>query len=319
MKINLSRLGFGLSSIAGSGNFSHQQNLIKTAIDCGVTHFDTAPYYGSGDAEKILGDILSTCPDKVTITTKFGLFPVSGGMAGSLLRSTFRPIFRRVSPIKRIASSFVSQTSSQTKKNVFEKGELLFSLNESIRKLRRPVDIFLLHDADKAFAQNPQTIQELDEARKTGKTLLTGISGAEEIIQDIISRKPEIYSIAQLENSLTSEVSVSKLARSGADVITHRSIQGGLKQLMFLIEKRPGFKQVWLREIGFDPSDTDKLVQMLIELALYENPNGTVLFSSTQPDRIKKISAAVNSPILGEDGCLTLRKLFNEVYTEENN
>ena len=33
MKPNLSRLGFGLSSIAGSGNYAHQERLINTAIE----------------------------------------------------------------------------------------------------------------------------------------------------------------------------------------------------------------------------------------------------------------------------------------------
>ncbi|MBC7914985.1 MAG: aldo/keto reductase [Pyrinomonadaceae bacterium] len=315
MKIELSRLGFGLSSIAGSGNFAHQEKLIKTAIDCGITHFDVAPYYGSGDAEKILGDILSTCKDQVTITTKFGLMPLAAGRGGSLLRSALRPVFRRMRFLKHIASSMVSK-AHQPKTFSFEKGALETSINASIKKLGRPADIFLLHDAEIDLAQNPDLTEELYKVKEAGKTRLTGISGTADMVLQIFNWNPQLYEVAQLENSLTSSAPIEALERGGADVINHRAIQGGLSQILFLLQNRPTFKEIWLREVGVDLHDKESIANILIELALYENRAGTILFSTTNPDRIKKIARVLASPQLGMEGCLTVRSIFSDVYVD---
>lgn len=313
MKVDLSKLGFGLSSIAGSGNFSHQEKLIRTAIDAGITHFDVAPYYGSGDAEKILGDILASCPETVTITTKFGLMPVGGGMGGSLLRSALRPIFRRMSALKKIASTVVSKTH-QPKALSFNKGDLINSMDASIKKLRRPVDVFLLHDVEVELAQNSDLLEELEEIKRSAKTRLTGISGTGDTLLTMVNWRPEVYEVAQLENSLKCPAPIEDLKKSGADVITHRAIQGGLEELLFLLRARPTFKNIWEREIGIDPASREDIANALIELAMHENPEGTVLFSSTNPERIRKVAGVLSSPKLGAAGCKALRSVFSEVY-----
>ena len=49
-------------------------NAIKTAYDMGVTSIDTAPAYGQGSSEEIVGEAIKTIPrDKVQILTKYGL------------------------------------------------------------------------------------------------------------------------------------------------------------------------------------------------------------------------------------------------------
>ncbi|WP_029100476.1 aldo/keto reductase [Brevibacillus thermoruber] len=46
---------------------------IQTAYDLGVNFFDTAPFYGYGESERILGKTLKPVRDKVIIATKFGI------------------------------------------------------------------------------------------------------------------------------------------------------------------------------------------------------------------------------------------------------
>ncbi|RYE14038.1 MAG: aldo/keto reductase, partial [Rickettsiales bacterium] len=173
MKAKISKLGFGLSSIAGSGNFKHQQRLIKYSIECGITHFDVAPYYGHGDAEKILGDVLSTCYDEVTITTKFGLMPFNGGKTGKILRKTFRPLFRKFRLLKGVISSVVRHTHNPVVSN-FSANDIISSIDRSIQNLRRPVDIFLLHDVSSEIATNFLIVNSMNEIKKMGKALAIG-------------------------------------------------------------------------------------------------------------------------------------------------
>src|SRR5207245_2931438 len=49
--------------------------LRETAFDAGIRHFDTAPAYGLGASEAIVGEFLARHRGQVSITTKFGLLP----------------------------------------------------------------------------------------------------------------------------------------------------------------------------------------------------------------------------------------------------
>ena len=49
-------------------------NAIREAFDAGITSIDTAPAYGQGTSEEIVGEAIKTLPrDKVQILTKYGL------------------------------------------------------------------------------------------------------------------------------------------------------------------------------------------------------------------------------------------------------
>jgi aryl-alcohol dehydrogenase-like predicted oxidoreductase len=49
-------------------------DAIRKAYDCGVTSIDTAPAYGQGDSEEIVGEAIRSIPrDKVQVLTKYGL------------------------------------------------------------------------------------------------------------------------------------------------------------------------------------------------------------------------------------------------------
>jgi D-threo-aldose 1-dehydrogenase len=313
MSIEVSRLGFGLSSIAGSGNFKHQQNLIRTAIDCGVTHFDVAPYYGSGDAEVILGKILKTCPDPVTVTTKFGLTPFSTGKGGSMLRTVLRPVFRRINILKSLASSILSKAHDPQPTMAFNSTAMFQSVERSIENIQRPISFFLLHDASVKVANDSEVIDALNKICGEKKVGFTGISGNLEVLKEVVSSFPKTYAVAQLENSILNPVPVKDLYDSGAKVFTHRAIQGGLSYLTSLINQRPGFSRILQRELDVDVNQKERLPLLLIELALNENPKGTVLFSSTRPDRVKQISGVLSSPMLGAAGCVKLKSLLSDV------
>jgi methylglyoxal reductase len=47
-------------------------DAVRAAIDAGVDWIDTAPFYGWGRAEELVGRALTGCRDKVRILTKCG-------------------------------------------------------------------------------------------------------------------------------------------------------------------------------------------------------------------------------------------------------
>src|SRR3954464_15457987 len=74
--LEVSAIGFGCMGLSyGYGPATDRQdaiNLIRAAVERGVTLFDTAEAYGPRLNEEVLGDALKPVRDQVVIATKFG-------------------------------------------------------------------------------------------------------------------------------------------------------------------------------------------------------------------------------------------------------
>lgn len=74
--LEVSALGLGCMGLSfGYGPAADKQDaiqLIRTAVELGVTFFDTAEAYGPYDNEELLGEALAPFRDQVVIATKFG-------------------------------------------------------------------------------------------------------------------------------------------------------------------------------------------------------------------------------------------------------
>jgi aryl-alcohol dehydrogenase-like predicted oxidoreductase len=86
-KLEVSALGLGCMSMSfGYGPPADKQEmtaLIRTAVDRGVTFFDTAEAYGPFTNEELVGEALVPVRDQVVIATKFG-FKFEGGKQNGL-------------------------------------------------------------------------------------------------------------------------------------------------------------------------------------------------------------------------------------------
>jgi pyridoxine 4-dehydrogenase len=74
----LTRMGFGAMQLAGPGVFGppHDRDeavaVVREAVDAGVTHLDTADFYGPYVVNEILREALHPYPDELRIVTKVG-------------------------------------------------------------------------------------------------------------------------------------------------------------------------------------------------------------------------------------------------------
>src|SRR2546428_9144913 len=71
------RLGFGAWAVEGAGSWAagderERAAAIRHAVERGVTFFDTAPSYGAGESERLLGQALKADRGRVAIATKVG-------------------------------------------------------------------------------------------------------------------------------------------------------------------------------------------------------------------------------------------------------
>jgi len=82
--LEVSALGLGCMSMSSgygpAGNKQEMIALIRTAVERGVTFFDTAEVYGPFTNEELVGEALAPLRDKVVIATKFGFKLDSDGV-----------------------------------------------------------------------------------------------------------------------------------------------------------------------------------------------------------------------------------------------
>ena len=72
--LTVSAIGFGCWDSAGwPSGFDDMVAAVDRAIDLGVTCFDTAPNYGGGESELMLGRALGPRRKDVVVVTKCGL------------------------------------------------------------------------------------------------------------------------------------------------------------------------------------------------------------------------------------------------------
>ncbi|HJT56010.1 MAG TPA: aldo/keto reductase [Ktedonobacteraceae bacterium] len=87
-ELEITRVGIGTAPIGstpgwsiywGPQSESEAMRAIDTALDLGVNWIDTAPFYGWGQAEQIVGKALGTKRNRAFIFTKCGTLPTSDG------------------------------------------------------------------------------------------------------------------------------------------------------------------------------------------------------------------------------------------------
>jgi aryl-alcohol dehydrogenase-like predicted oxidoreductase len=72
LKVSTLGLGTGSATFCGRLERAEALDLIREAVDLGVTYFDTAETYAEGRAEELLGAALAGRRDEVVLATKFG-------------------------------------------------------------------------------------------------------------------------------------------------------------------------------------------------------------------------------------------------------
>ena len=170
----ISRLGFGCARILGGAEARASAQLIEAALNAGIRHFDTAPAYGDGASEAVLGAVLRGVGD-VTIATKVGVPRPSPGAAPlhrSLYRRLLRPALAAMPPVKAALLRLrpAPAAPSVTTRARLERDAVLRALDESERQLGRRADIYLLHEPERLDLADDvgETFAELQRTGRIG-------------------------------------------------------------------------------------------------------------------------------------------------------
>lgn len=118
-------------------------DLIHRCGEAGVNFIDTAPIYGAGHSEEVIGQALADCRDDWIVCTKGGHGAVAGG------------------------ESWYD----------FSRQRLLSQLDESLDRLQMDhVDVYLLHGPKPGDLEAGECLDAMDEMKRQGKARFTGVS-----------------------------------------------------------------------------------------------------------------------------------------------
>jgi aryl-alcohol dehydrogenase-like predicted oxidoreductase len=168
-----SQVGFGCGTLIGRATFSQAAKLVETALDLGIRYFDTAPNYGMGTAEEVLGAVIGNAAD-VVIATKVGYPRAVYSARRNLVRKYCKPVLDYSRGLKTLARRFYARPQKASSRSAahgpatFAAEAVRRSLDTSLALLRRPcVDVFLAHDPDDEALDAP-TRQVFETLRVEG-------------------------------------------------------------------------------------------------------------------------------------------------------
>lgn len=279
-----SRLGFGCSALVGGRTPQEAQRLLDTALDAGITHFDVARVYGTGDAEAALGRFAARHRGEITIATKFGIDPLPPSRGVDVAKRMVRFATRRS---RRLLGAVRRHAPNTVKRGLFTGEKARASLEVSLRELGSDhVDLFLLHDCGAADWERGDVLEALDELRASGRIHAFGPATEPEEVRRIASGAGRAPDVVQFEADL---LATHVAATAGSALpITHGGFRGLLEPVTRLLERDRGAAARWSRIVGADLSAPGTVAGMLFAGALRANPDGIVLFSSGDAERIRR-------------------------------
>lgn len=249
--LRTSRFIFGTGGLLNAGSSSTRHRLLFKAVDSGFTHFDTAPYYGFGIAERDLAVVLRARPE-ITFTTKVGLNPPGGPdqhTATVLLRKMLGRVWGTLSrPIINFTVSAARQ-----------------SLEDSLRRTgRERVDLYLLHDPIAHLVATEEWKEWLTSCVRTGKMRYFGLASSGETLELFLENDAVLGSVLQVRDSI---------AGREADVLEQ---YGRERQITY------GYVTAALH------ANPHCIVPDVLRAALAVNPHGAIIVTSRHADRLQQ-------------------------------
>ena len=244
----LSRVGFGCARIYGRSEVRASTRLIEAALSAGIRHFDTAPSYGDGLSEEVLGIVLAGVDD-ATIATKVGIgrpAGVAGPYSAAVMYRRFARPFMSYFPrtkarlLQLVSRAGGTDVPANSPRGHLSREEVLSSLEESLRQLRRNrADLLLIHE--------PDQFQLTDEVKEVFAGLQRhGVVGAFGLAYGRIADRglgfgavvQGRYAVDQPRNDIEGETSIFHgiLRRSSEE---HKAVQSAGSRIRQVLDTNP--------------------------------------------------------------------------------
>ena len=306
-------LGFGCAGLLRLPTEKRRDALLRTAIETGITHFDVARMYGSGQAEGIVGVALKSFRDRVTLATKFGL-PFTASTHSTLsIKSLAKWIINKSPALKNKMRSFASQAASATDQptapNTYDAAVMEQSLNQSLAELQTDrVDLFFLHAPGLRDIIAGDLADALRQMKASGKIGAFGISGYRTEIDHYLKIRPDVCG-----DAIQYHYSVLKNGAEGQPLRHPFTgmfglLDGPLQQLTDYHAANKAFTNSWSEQLDIDLKIRENVGIVILAIGLILNPSGTVVFFTSDPKRLQNTVTRLTDNAFSEEKLLEFRQ-----------
>ena len=306
-----SALGIGCAGLYGEPSATRRMQILDAARASGIRHFDVAPMYGLGLAERELGRFARRHREQIVIATKFGIAPTAAAQAIAPVQTPLRQLFSTFPALRRRARANAAGPglgrlgSLLYRASGYDGAGARASLERSLRELDTDhVDLLLLHDPQPGTVRGDDVCDYLERARDAGLIRAWGIAGEPEPTRRVTEALPVDPAVLQVrddpldcsESSVWGEVAGARitfgvLGRSIARIVEH-------------VGADPRRRRRWRERVGADCADPDIVAAFLLKHALRRNEEGVVLFSTTQAPHVHSAAVAIADAALGDKDAL---------------
>jgi diketogulonate reductase-like aldo/keto reductase len=301
--VTLAKIGFGTANLMGRINLRQSLRLMDTAFDAGIRHFDTAPLYGLGAAEGMVGEFAANKRAEITIATKFGIRPPNPTPRMVFAKAAARMAVK-VAPSLR--TKLRRRAEAMTTRGSFTPEECRASLHRSLLQLRTDyIDLFLMHEVlpDQISIE---LLQTLEDVAKVGRIRAFGVATSARVAAALADTMA-IGRVAQFPSSVFSPM-VSRIPNHLVK-ITHSALGADFLALYKGLSADKGKLNKWSTALDLNCSDSDELGRLFLYAAMRENATGTVMFSSLNPERIRRNAALADGSSFSAGQVELLQKL----------
>jgi aryl-alcohol dehydrogenase-like predicted oxidoreductase len=315
--LRCSEIGFGTWALGstwwGKVTSGEGQNLLRQALELGITFFDTGNVYGSGENEAIVGEALREVPrESVQISTKFGYVLDEG---------------RR-------------QHAQGERPQDWSREHVRASLEASLARLGTDyVDLYQLHNPRMDPIADDEIFGELEELRREGKlrhygvALGPAIGWRDEGLRAIEHRR--ITSLQTVYNVLEQEPGRDFLAaaeRKGVGVLARVPTSSGLLEDKYTLETtfpphdhRSHRPREWLVE-GLQKVERLRFLckehgatmgQAALKFILAQDAIACVLPTITNSQELEEWAGASERPDLTDDDLARIDELYERNFDVE--
>lgn len=192
-------LGYGTASLLHGPTRREAVRLIHCALDEGITHIDTAPSYGLGEVEHVVGEALAGRRQDVFLVGKVGLAPLGYAAALSPVRRALKPVLGFSRTIRR-ALRFGAR--AMLTRRGFALPAAGRSLEASLEALRTTwLDALLLHQVTTPDLSD-ELLEWLGGLKAAGVVREVGLATSPEEAVAALTRAPDLFTVVQIPRIL---------------------------------------------------------------------------------------------------------------------
>jgi len=286
--IEVSPLGFGCASLMRVTTRRARLALLGTALEHGISHFDTARLYGLGAAEGELGKFAKGRRDQITIATKFGIDPARRTGALARFQGPARALMNRVPALRMAVKRRDGAFKAPARR--YDAAIAARSLDTSLLQLGVDyVDIYFVHGpGPDDVVEGPELVAFFEQARAAGKIRAWGVS------QD---NHPEVELLGALGEAALLQVRSDAFDRSTREPdITFGVLGAAHARITSALGADAVLRRTWVDHLGDDVLAPGVLARYLLADAVLGGQTRVALYSTTKPERIADAVHAVATP-----------------------